>query len=81
MVVAGEWQALENDSCWRMAGAGEWQVLRIGRVSVAVRRLSASIDQLRRDPARQEPAGKVQLDRDQLIARDRHSTERVFLCL
>jgi hypothetical protein len=27
------------------------------------------------------PAGKVQLDRDQLIARDRHSTERVFLCL
>jgi hypothetical protein len=35
------------------------------------------MDQLRRDPAGQEPAGKVQLVRDQLIARDRHSTERV----
>jgi hypothetical protein len=33
---------------------------------VAIRRLSAGIDQLRRDPAGQEPAGKVQLDRDQL---------------
>jgi hypothetical protein len=48
---------------------------------VAIRRLSVGIDQLRRDPAGQEPAGKVQLDRDWLIAQDRHSTERVFLCL
>jgi hypothetical protein len=48
---------------------------------VAIHRLSAGIDQLRRDPAGQEPAGKVQLVRDQLIARDRHSTERDFLCL
>ena len=42
---------------------------------MAIRRLSDGIDQPRRDPAGQEPAGKVQLDRDQLIARDRHSTE------
>jgi hypothetical protein len=48
---------------------------------VAIRRLSVGIDQLRRDPAGQEPVGKVQLDRDQLIARVRHSTERGFLCL
>jgi hypothetical protein len=41
-------------------------VLRIGRVSVAIRRLTAGIDQLKRDPAGQKPAGKVQLDRDQL---------------
>jgi hypothetical protein len=56
-------------------------MLRIGRASVATRRLSAGIDQLRRDPAGQEQAGKVELDRDQLIARGRHSTERVFLRL
>jgi hypothetical protein len=31
-------------------------MLRIGRVSMAIRRLSASIDQLKRDPAGQEPA-------------------------
>ena len=56
-------------------------LLRIGRVSVAIRRLSAGLHQLGRDPAGQEPAGKVQLDRDQLFARDRHSIERGFLCL
>ena len=56
-------------------------MLRIGHVSVAIRRLSAGIGQLRRDPAGQEPVGKVQLVRDQLILRERHSTERVFLCL
>jgi hypothetical protein len=56
-------------------------MLRIGRVSVAIRRLSAGIGQLRRDPAGQEPVGKVQLVRGQLIARDKHSTERAFLCL
>jgi hypothetical protein len=33
---------------------------------VATRRLSADIDQLKRDPAGQEPAGKVQPDKDQL---------------
>jgi hypothetical protein len=33
--------------------------------------------QLERDPAGQGPVGKVQLDRDQLFARDRHSTERI----
>ena len=58
-----------------------WRMLRIGRASVAIRRLWAGIDQLRRDPAGQEPAGKIQLARDQLIAQDRHSTERGFLCL
>ena len=30
MAVAGEWQALENGSCWRMASAGEWQALENG---------------------------------------------------
>jgi hypothetical protein len=35
------------------------------------------MDQLERDPAGQGPTGKVQLDRDQLFARDRYSTERV----
>jgi hypothetical protein len=30
MVVAGEWQSLENGSRWRMAGAGEWQSLENG---------------------------------------------------
>jgi hypothetical protein len=33
--------------------------------------------QLERDPAGQGPVGKVQLDRDQLFGRDRHSTERI----
>jgi hypothetical protein len=60
----------------------EWLcLLRIGRVSVAICRLSAGIDHLRRDSAGEEQAGKVHLDRDQLIARDRHSAERGFLCL
>jgi hypothetical protein len=31
MVGAGEWQLLENGSCWRMVGAGEWQSLEDGR--------------------------------------------------
>jgi hypothetical protein len=35
--------------------------------------------QLERDPGGQGPAGKVQLDRGQLFARDRHSTEKDFL--
>ena len=30
MVGAGEWQALENGSRWRMAVAGEWQSLENG---------------------------------------------------
>ena len=30
-----------------------------------------------RMPAGQEPAGKVQLDRDQLFVRDRFSTDRI----
>ena len=38
--------------------------LRIGRVLVAIHRLSVGIDQLRRDLAGQELAGKVQLVRD-----------------
>jgi hypothetical protein len=48
-------------------------VLRTGGVSVVIRGLVHH--------SWQEPAGKVQLDRDQLFARDRHSTDRVFLCL
>jgi hypothetical protein len=30
MVVAREWQALENGSRWRIAGAGEWQAPETG---------------------------------------------------
>ena len=41
-------------------------LLRIGRVSVAIHKFTAGIDQQVRDSAGQEPAGKVQLDRDQL---------------
>jgi hypothetical protein len=44
-------------------------VLRTGRVSVVIRRLVYH--------SWQGPAGKVQLDRDQLFARDRYSTERI----
>ena len=28
MVVAGEWEALENRSRWRMGVAGEWEALK-----------------------------------------------------
>jgi hypothetical protein len=35
------------------------------------------MSQLERDPAGQGPVRKVQLDRDRLFARDRHSTERI----
>jgi hypothetical protein len=31
MVVAGEWEALENGRRWRMGGAGEWQARENGR--------------------------------------------------
>jgi hypothetical protein len=39
------------------------------------------MNQLERGPVGQGPTGKVQLDRDQLFARDRHSTDKIFLCL
>ena len=39
---------------------------------------TAGMDQLERDPAGQGPTGRVQLDRDQLFARDRFSTDKVF---
>ena len=42
---------------------------------------TAGMGQLERDPAGQEPAGQAQLDRDRLFARDRFSTDRVFLCV
>jgi hypothetical protein len=45
-------------------------VLRTGRISVVIRRLVHTT-------AGQGPVGKVQLDRDQLFARDRYSTERI----
>jgi hypothetical protein len=48
-------------------------MLRTGRVSVVIRRLVHH--------SWQGPAGKVQLDRDKLFARGRHSTDRIFLCL
>jgi hypothetical protein len=35
--------------------------------------------QLEGDPAGQGPVGKVQMDRDQLFGRDRHSSDRNFL--
>jgi hypothetical protein len=53
-------------------------LLRTGRASVAIRRLVRSYIRM---PDGQEPAGKVQLDRDQLFARDRFSTDRVFPCV
>ena len=52
--------------------------MRTGRVSVVIRRL---IHYSWHEPAGERPrwAGtKVQLDRDQLFARDRHSTEKDF---
>jgi hypothetical protein len=54
-------------------------MLRTGRVSVVIRRpyTTAGMGQLERDPVGQRPVGKVQLDRDQLFARDRHSTEKI----
>jgi hypothetical protein len=38
MVGAGEWEALENGSRWRMGVAGEWELLENGsrwRIGVA----------------------------------------------
>jgi hypothetical protein len=35
---------------------------------------TAGMNQLERDPVGQGPVGKVQLDRDQLFARDMHET-------
>jgi len=49
-------------------------LLQTGRASVAIHRLVRSYICM---PDGQEPAGKVQLDRDQLFARDRFSTDRV----
>jgi hypothetical protein len=60
------------------------ELLRVGRVSVAIRRLAGSYVRTlvySYASAGQEPAGKVQLDRDQLFARDRFSTDRIFLCV
>jgi hypothetical protein len=70
--------------CWDLQGhsglgyALDLILLRIGRASVAIRRLVRSYVRM---SAGQEPAGKTQLDRDQLFARDRFSTDRVFLCV
>jgi len=60
------------------AGASSLELLRTGRASVAIRRLVRSYIRM---PGGQEPAGKVQLDRDRLFARDRFSTDRIFLCV
>jgi hypothetical protein len=58
-----------------------FNVLRVGRASVAIRRIVHSYTPILVYSAGQEPAGKAQLDRDQLFARDRHSTHSVFPCL
>jgi hypothetical protein len=57
--------------------------LRTGSILVVIRKL---IYHSRYGPARETQLGreqleKVQLDKDQLFARDRHLTDRIFLCL
>jgi len=47
-----------------------FNVLRVGRASVAIRRIVHSYTPTLVYSAGQEPAGKAQLDRDQLFARD-----------
>jgi hypothetical protein len=66
-----------------LAGMHPMSVLLIGvyLIGVAYKPHFGGVNRLGRDSARQGPTGKVQLDRDQLFARDRYSTDRVFLCL
>jgi hypothetical protein len=72
--IASEYLSIANiDVHRRKSFVPHLFLLRAGRVSVAIRGFVYY--------GWYGPAGEVQLDRDQRFARDRHSTDGVFLCL